>query len=456
MITHSDDHLTDVCKTLGIKATGESRMAGIEIETGWTSDAKRKAFFRDLERRGVGEQCISKHDGTIGRRGETYVAEIVSAPLPFHELRKFTESVGKAIESGVDRGLITSGCGIHIHVSEGLFDPDTLWRYAASICQSPDHAISWAVGADNRTAANGLSRQVKQFFDDICLRGETQHSKRTPYKRVGDIPKTTDHSRAVIHGRATPTFETRIFRTPKSRRVLGSYVDIVEALHHFSLKPPEGLTETNRGPSSKEMADLQANMAATLGVTMNPNSRECVYFSPLTGDQYTKDEIQTVVNRGGNKLYYPHEKFLYGKRIPSEAELRMLDDYLNSRGALGWTTGTIPLNDFVSWVQQHSTEYPNLAKRLTFDKFKKYSGGFKDYFQEHVNKEHTEYQPGCIVRVENSKGELWTICNITPGNPVRQCELEYNASGVRGDHVVYPINVLIHACKGATELGGEV
>lgn len=456
-ITHNPDHTADVRTILGIKATGDSNLGGIEIETGWTSEAKRTSFFKQLEKKGYGDLCISKHDGTIGNRGEVYPAEIVSAPLPLPELRKFANAVGEAIESHADKGLVTSGCGVHIHLSEGLFTQDALWRYAAAFCQNPVSIATWL---NISTTGPGIaplaknSNEVNAFWDDLCLRGETGHSKRTPYKKVSEIPTTKAHTRAFIHGNHTPTYETRIFRTPKSRTVLASYVDMVESLHSYSmvaaddfLEPPGSINQELVRKLEKEVCPL-----LSIGVT---SGRSYVYH-PLSGQQFDISDVVTY-SIDGRSYYYPSksQSEKLGKRCPSmeEATLIVRNSYL--KNARGWKDGTINPKNFIQFVIE-SDKFPALAKRFGYEKFARYIDGIKEVEYVHRTAPHDSYMQGCLVRLEYGHGDLYELIERSQQKDnfnIEQWILKEQLSGVTS---LVPVNTFIHACKGATCIGGEI
>lgn len=460
-ITHNANHEADVRVELGIKAAdGSARLAGIEIETGWTSEAKRSAFLKGLEKRGYGDKCISKHDGTIGRRNETFPAEIVSVPLPFDELRKFAVAVGEEIEERADKGLITMGSGVHIHVSEGLFDSDTLWRYAASLCQSVDMTTTWikALGITDARYDEMLkdSETLHKFWDAICLRGATDYSRRNPYERVSQIPKTRDHKRAFIHGKNSPTFETRIFRTPKSRRVLASYVDSVKSLYDFaSLGASADLLEAALQSDSRLIEQLQMETYPALSSGFD-NSGNPIFYNTLNGEQFRSDEIVPVISRRFGQYYFPIARTLRGrnKRVPTIEELDLIMAGTEGKGARGWAEGILPLREYLKFVLS-SDKYPDLVKRLGFSKFSPFiSGEFKGSI-EHRAQEHLEFQKGCLARIEGGKGELYSLIDegTLTKDGIRNWIVQDEVTKRRTN---CSINLLVHACKGAVEAGGEV
>lgn len=452
-IVHTVNHEADVTTFLGLgRVGGNAGLAGIEIEVGWTSDAKRALFLKDLDRFKYGEACISKHDGTIGARGDTSPSEIVSKPMTFADLRKFAENVGKVIESRVDKGLITTGCGIHIHASEGLFEKNALWRYAAAICQDGTAVNKW-VSPKSSEAAKELTRNsaaVHDFWNDACLRGATQHSARTPYMRVEDIPTTKAHSRAFIHGKSTPTFETRIFRTPKSHRVLMSYIDIVESLLGFSTLTD--YVEEEKDTPQAVIDALLKEIAMPMRTHRNPDTQQSFVYDPETGDAYELEAAQSA--RGD---WYAPAAVLKkrGLCIPTQEQLRIVTSARNGKGAAGWQTGTMPLKEYIKYVIAHGDRWPHLAKRLSYDKFTAYldgSAGRREY--PHRDKPHLEYNPGCLVRLEGERGQKFTLMY----KDAMRSGIPHWAVGSEegGGPYNYPVNLLIHACKGALEVGGEV
>lgn len=472
----------------GIRQDPSKHLVGIEIETGWTSEAKRKAFFADLEKAGYGELCISKHDGTIGdlRGAKTVLpAEIVTAPMSFDAARKFMSAAGKIIESRADRGLITTGCGVHIHMSEGMFPTNVLWRYAAAICQQSEYIALW-LNRPSTVADVAASTTLNAYWDAICLRGETSHSRRSPYSRVADIPQTRDHARAFIHGRHTPTFETRIFRTPKSRRVLASYLDAVESLLAFSSEAAGNLLEEVRPGSSPDLIEsLKRVRIAPLVLSPSGPRGERVLFDPVTGEQYSvadsADEYRRVRSRGsGNGYqYYPAERFVpAGKRILTDAEEAIITNPQQGTGARGWAAGTIPLREYLNWVINHGDQYPDLARRLGFDKFTPFVTGRPPEIEKftHCETEHSDFRRGCRVRLESGKGEIYTLRSNTCSHPIDHWDVipppgaavptiirtdggrtrPLTSSGGDGAAWRFPVNQLIHACPGATDAGGEI
>ncbi len=466
-IEHQGNHEADVRQILGVKATGDSKLAGIEIETGWSSEAKRSAFLKGLEKRGYADKCISKHDGTIGDglfgRGGTIPAEIVSVPMPFDELRKFAIAVGEELEERADKGLITSGCGVHIHVSEGLFDPDSLWRYAAAIGVSADHIIGWLQRPDRAynvteekvVEFNSTATEINRFWDDICLRGATSYSQRIPYDRVAQIPTTRDHKRAFIHGRNTPTYETRMFRTPKSRRVLASYVEAIQSLHQFSLANGfERLLEDPKAISADRIARIRKETYPALHQGSDRQGNR-VYYNNDTGEQFSSKEVECIVSASHDyENFYPHPSILIrmNKRVILREEIDLLMQGEAGTGARGWVEGAIPLRDYLGYVID-SGQYPNLAKRLGFSKFSPYVNARQEADPRQNEAPHMEFKTGCQVRLENGKGEVWTLIAETQkskdGIPNWTLDL-------KGKRINLPNNTFIHCCKGAEEVGGEV
>ena len=466
-IEHQGDHEADVRQILGVKAAGDSKLAGIEIETGWSSEAKRSAFLKGLEKRGWGDKCISKHDGTIGGgllgRTGTIPAEIVSVPMPFDQLRKFAIAVGEELEDRADKGLITSGCGVHIHVSEGLFDPDSLWRFAASIGVSQDHIISWLNRPDKPVVHTeqqyaefqAVSTEINRFWDDICLRGQTNYSQRLPYDTVTQIPTTKDHKRAFIHGKNSPTFETRIFRTPKSRRVLASYVDAVQSLHQFSLAVGlERLLEDPKKTSADEIARIRKETYPALYRGADRQG-QTVFYNTETGEQFDNKEVDYVVSQSRSyENFYPLPSILLrmGKRTITPAEMDLLYEGEAGTGARGWVEGAVPLREYLTYVM-NSGLYPDLAKRLGFSKFSPYINVREAPDPRANEASHIEFKAGCHVRVENGKGEVWTLISETQKTKDGIPNWTLDCMGKRMN---MPNNMFIHCCKGAEEVGGEV
>jgi hypothetical protein len=461
MIKHSDEHMTEVCAALGIAKPGaDARLAGIEIETGWQTEPRRAAFFKDIERFGISNDAISKYDGTIGSRGSTSAAEIVSRPMSFNDLRKFVDKAGKIIESKADKGLVTTGCGVHIHVSEGLFGTDALWRYAASMCHNPEVIAEWLYSKITPEATK-QSRLVHHFWDDVSLRTVNKNSLRTPYKNVKEIPKTISHSRAFIHGQATPTYETRIFRTPKSRRVLLSYIDVIESLLEFSTTASDDLFEKKSGIDPEKVRELERTTAPLLSVSNTTAGP--IFYDRMTGEQYDPKMVHAQPGSSDGRLFY---YFYKGSRlrIPTDDEVRFMMSANKNKGARGWVDGVIPLRAYIQHVMDRRDKYPHLAQRLAYDKFAVYRGDVqpqKEVF-EHRDKEHMEFCEGCLARIEESKGEIFQIKRLRSAHGNRlgmaSCEVEVitDDDNLRGNYYEYPINVLIHACKGALEAGGEL
>lgn len=454
-LIHSNDHTANVCTTLGLKASeGNAQLAGIEIETGWINERQRQAFFKELEKRGVDIDCISKHDGTIGRRDTTATAEIVSRPMTFDNLKRFAESVGKAIESKADKGLVTTGCGIHIHVSEGLVQRDQLWRYAAAICQDSPAIALWTHAKESADTLK-LSTAVHSFWNDISLRPGTNYSRRLPYEKVAQIRNTTDHKRAFIHGRSTPTYETRIFRTPKSWRIMSSYVDTVKSLLDFSQNASDDHFEVFNRVMPEVVEAIVNETTRPLRATPGPKGTN-IYYDTETGEQFLPGQ---VIQRG--KLFFCTEQdYLRGKRIPTLEEINILADAGRSKGARGWTLGTIHIPSYMDYVLAHADEYPHLAQRFGYDKFLKYTRPVEEKVEsQHINEPHLEFRPGCKVRVEEERGELYTLLGLIPSfrdGDEGPLEMWHVARDEDGHESRYSIHRLIHACKGALEVGGEI
>lgn len=462
MITHHDDHLANVLTVKGMQPPPASaRLIGIEIETGWQTEPKRTAFLRDLEKAGVGDMCISKHDGTIGNEGgrgggtkAVLPAELVTIPLTPEQARKFMDAVGRVTESRVDKGLITSGCGVHVHVSQGMFDANNLWRYAAGICQDVDHIAAWLNRAQITKESKVLSDAVHKYWDAICLRGATAHSSRAPFRTAREIPDCKDHHRAFIHGRSTPTYETRIFRMPKSRQVLTSYLDSVLSLHEFASRASEfGFAEeVGKQPDPAVIERLRGEALGTLGLSQARGTM--VYYDRETGEQFEQSEIE-VTDSG----YYPAPDLRpAGKRILTTDEWTMVNSLSKGIGALGWLSGTMPLKEYIAFVIEQGDRYPALARRLSFDKFAGFRSGKGPAAAtfDHRTKTHAEFQQGCLVRLENGKGETYVLNGSRGdnGNGVEQWMLHPESD--IGGRFNASINTFIHICSGATDVGGEV
>jgi hypothetical protein len=465
-LIHINDHQADVSKTLGIITRSTDRLAGIEIETGWTTESKRSAFFRQFDRLGLSDMCISKHDGTIGIRGQTYPAEIVSAPMPLAELRRFAYSVGTVIEQFADKGLVTDGCGIHIHLSEGMFTNDVLWRFATSICQHSGHIQRWT--ANNRGTytissvdAVNISETVHDFWSDIALRKETDHCRRLPHNDAQAVRSSRDHTRAFIHGRHTPTFETRIFRTSKSARVIASYVDVIEALYEFCSAPPaDQITAVDPVYNADWFAEMKRVLAPQLHPVPTQNS---LYYDNSNGDQYTGNEVM-IVDGGGpvGAIRVPNHDWLtrMNRRIPvTVQEALVVNGTTLNPAAAGWKFGTLPLRVFINYVTAQKERYPHLAQRLTYDKFQTYLGEGKPKSYTHIHEPHLEFQRGCLCRMEYGKGEVYQVQEVIGDSTLPHLRyipyLENGSVDVRRAQT-QPINKFIHACPGAMEPGGEI
>jgi hypothetical protein len=414
-IKHYSDHEADVFEALDLDPPEpDEHLAGIEIETGWSSESKRTAFLKELERRNLADKLICKHDGTIGTRGETFPAEIVSIPMPLDELRAFAGSVGNAIEARVNNGLTTTGCGVHIHLSAGMFDDDTLWRYAASICQSDAYIQSWTNKTIKSEEAASLSEFTHNFWSDFSLRPETRYSNRRPYINVQRIRTTTDHSNAFIHGRSTETFETRIFRTPKSARVLKSYVDVTKALYSYSRAPKHDELEEVKGIvfDQDEIADYTKHVMVPLvydgslrngwggwrdlatGATYESGevgeADDNYVYSRVDLDNDRSDPFGTTIAR--------HRPILSRERLWADT---MTGKNANAKGAIGWATGTMNPPGFVKYVFDNAEAFPALADRLALNKFKPYHAApDPNKVYAHREQPHIDFRAGCTARLE--------------------------------------------------------
>jgi hypothetical protein len=299
---------------------------------------------------------------------------------------------------------------------------------------------------------------VQRFWDDVCLRSAGPYNRRIPYGKVAQIQKTFDHQRAFIHGRATPTYETRIFRTSKSRRVLASYVDAVESLLRFSLEPGTAdLLEADGPPMTPEAyAALKREAAPTLVPFTVPDGSRTVYVDYEWGDQFDPSE---VIRDSHSGLILPNQQYLEmaGRRMLTLAEREMIEAMEHDKGARGWADGTVPLRSYLQYITDNEKAFPFLTARLGYDKFASYFGKAPARpTYPHREEKHLEFQPGCIVRLENGRGQLFCIEHTTSGGgeAVKTVTLSNLESGEPA--AAQPINVLIHACKGALSPCGEV
>lgn len=255
-ITHGD-YNTPMSGIEGLEyyPNAEGLRMGFEYETGWHDFDERHAFFQDIEKAGLANRLMSKFDRSITA---AWAAELVSVPLAYTPLHNLTADLGPVIEKHSTR-MTLKGCGVHVHLTKAALVDPVLWKLLQALTASPSTIGRWSgelkrkgskesgfiwqkvetLSASKSEALNAASEHINMFWSLVALRHDTQHCNRYGWDTLVDFKnhEAGDHKRGVITAAKTPTVEIRLFRSARSRIVLCSYIEVVEALTKFCGAP---------------------------------------------------------------------------------------------------------------------------------------------------------------------------------------------------------------------------
>jgi hypothetical protein len=455
-IEHLQDHLADVRKVLGQEEIPKDSLRfGAEIELGWRSEEVRNLFFRALDKADLDEVCISKHDGTIGATP----SEIVSLPLRPYQMREFLDSIGSIIESLADKGLRTQGCGVHFHASRAPIDKNAAWRIAQGIVTDTTYIKHWhsRTGTQPTRKTNNDAALMHEFLSMVALRGPGRYCQRTPaYANFAQFQKHTQHDRGFISGRVTPTYEWRIFRTARSKRVLLSQFDLVESMVDFATNAPKELL----GPPPSKPAKKQLPLS---DYYIDTGRRDALWAGNFGGANMNREVLTRYDFPGLGAFYFPNPETCdrLGFRAPAnEAEMNSLlrngpgpaaraGDEI---GAQSWIDHVWPLKEYTSYVTERAEQYPALARRLTLERFLPFTVQAPPEIPFDFNEPHLDFRPGCTVLCDEVDDHTTMV--ITDLSEKGRAYCYY---GERSADTTYRASLesLSHLCPGAMEKGGE-
>ena len=400
MALEHHDYNTDIDKVLGNKSDAKetSLRFGAEVETTWHSQGARAQFWKRLEAAGLDKVSQSKFDRSIGELG----SEIVITHMPRHKQAATLEALGEIIEE-MSEDVSMRNCGVHIHATRAAMDNDQLWRVVSAIMTDVGSAAHWT---KQNAATEDEFAALNDFWTMLSLRRPTEHCNRMGYDNLAAILEgRSDHHLAVIRGHHTPTIEFRLFKTARNKRVLRSFVEIVDAIIQFSKAPPPELLHI----PTKAPVDWRAKIGE---ISWN------AYLAYARGQGIGADEQREAVERDalnritqlmirGYKNWNDAGAYLYYFTPESFLECLKYEGYVvhgeDTPGAVGWARGLFPTREFCKYVEENSRFYPALASRLRLDKFAPFRGGIvrkAEPFVFNTTEPHDAIRRGCIVKMD--------------------------------------------------------
>jgi len=424
------------------KSFGTSLRFGAEVETGWHSEKDRLKFFKALEAAGLDKIAMSKFDRSIsGEYGAC--SEIVTAPMVQHKLVATLSTLGDILVEMSDV-FFAKNCGVHVHASLAAMPNEVQWRVATAIMQNPTAWKLWKEYRAQEMAKGKLepianlkptpeivaaSKRIDEFWTLVALRQPTGHCARSPYSTFQYLERSKgQHGCAVIYGNHTPTMEFRLFKTPRSKTVLASYVEAVAALIAFSENASSDLLMEPAEIDKKERPPV---VDPTPTLTEMAKRYYVQYANRLrNGDdavltaQMKRALVSNAVNsaqsalcagrRDGPAISYQmwidnYDRYcspdFYAAVIPLRTQVI---DYIardNPRDPSiprGWKD-VFPLEKFCAYVLASPRIYPNLCARLKLAKFAPFVSEQKIVIPKaepivfDVTTPHVYMRQGCLV-----------------------------------------------------------
>ena len=465
------EHLANVNTVLGINNPGANMLRyGCEIEVGWHEERQRDAFLSYLSDAGLGNTLIAKHDGTIDSK---WPCEIVTKPLEAKEMLTVLESIGEALEKHSKKGLITQNCGVHFHVSRGPIEDSTIWRTVNAICED-EQVVAKTTKQETSDKPHPSRALNSQFWSLFSLRQPTKHCRRIKYGSFYDFTQTKSHERAIIVGKNSPTYEFRIFRATRSKRVLVSYFEGMLALLAFSknsdaLCTPVPKVEKIRLEELTEYPEYWVRTADNRIIDRRDGSIIADYAN---GDVmvYNHREDDNVPMLYPNvdilrKLKVLPPKFGYNGNAPKRAERDHYENILNEiiNGQRGrqepsnWLN-SFPLDGFLEYIQENKKLYPTLSARMRLSRFTELFARPKAF---DTSTPHLEFQSGCLAYDERERVHFTIVKVHEAEDPVRSTCTGITAEEDKKRGIIKDtpwqamIYHLTHSCPGALEPGGE-
>lgn len=499
-----NDHTTDALVATATPQPPPGKLLfGMEFECSWAKAEQQQVFLHKLDKAGINDKnAIAKHDGSLPN--STISTEIVSIPMEPPILRDWAHRLGTVVEELTENGLFTKGAGVHIHVSRSALDRNQVWRIIQAIYADTSVMPSWQASLTGEHLPS--IEELHTFWNKVCLRGSESYCSRQPIRSMAEFERGGAHGSgpcALIMGARTPTIEFRMFRTPRSRRVLTSYVDVVLSLLDFAKNPPESMLDMRNHAQLKTVTSIPLPTPPTSKATWQVEFDQYVTWSDSDDDcpiawlgiracsypivcYYVYDSRMGLHAATRNELEWTGMPGLrtLRKRQPDVPQLTeaQLSLATSSPGAIGWTKGLFPLADYRKHVLENADTYPSLAARLLLPRFAPEAPKPKVVFGESgIETPHSSYQEGCVVRDElwdqKSLAQVSLVSEVrglvklhlllfkevrpieattSSGLPSSSISNEfYDNNWHEAGTVMGTPATMIHLCKGATEKGGE-